>query len=165
MISAAAWDFQGHPSRPWMSFFLKTGLSVWMFLSSRKENESAVFGVSTGIGFDAAVCRDVGITPLKKYLNRLHLGKLVYLLVALKQLLFTAPCSMSISMDGGRIQQYEKVYFITVMNQKYEGGGFCFCPNASPFDGFSGCTGGRGISQASAPHMPSCRPLGTAHTF
>lgn len=94
------------------------------------------FGVSTGIGFDAAVCRDVGITPLKKYLNRLHLGKLVYLLVALKQLLFTAPCSMSISMDGGRIQQYEKVYFITVMNQKYEGGGFCFCPNASPFDGF-----------------------------
>lgn len=93
------------------------------------------FSVSAGIGFDAAVCRDVGVTPIKKYLNRFRLGKLVYLFVALKQLLFTTPCSMSISMDGGRKQQYEKVYFITVMNQKYEGGGFRFCPKASPFDG------------------------------
>ena len=46
------------------------------------------FAISCGIGFDAAVCHEVGVTPMKKVLNRVGLGKLVYLFVALKQLLF-----------------------------------------------------------------------------
>lgn len=92
------------------------------------------FAISCGIGFDAGVCHEVGVTPMKKVLNKIGLGKLVYLFVALKQLLFLTPCSMSITLDGAKTHSYEKVYFIAVMNQKYEGGGFKFCPQASPDD-------------------------------
>lgn len=92
------------------------------------------FAISCGMGFDAAVCHEVGITPMKKFLNRFGLGKLVYLFVALKQLLFLNPSQVSVNMDGNS-ETWSKVYFIAVMNQKYEGGGFKFCPNASSSDG------------------------------
>ena len=92
------------------------------------------FAISCGMGFDAAVCHEVGITPMKKILNRFGLGKLVYLFVALKQLLFLNPSQVSVNMDGNS-ETWSKVYFIAVMNQKYEGGGFKFCPNASSSDG------------------------------
>ena len=70
---------------------------------------------------------------MKKFLNRFGLGKLVYLFVALKQLLFLNPSQVSVNMDGNS-ETWSKVYFIAVMNQKYEGGGFKFCPDAQPDD-------------------------------
>ena len=94
------------------------------------------FAISCGIGFDAAVCHEVGVTPMKKVLNRVGLGKLVYLFVALKQLLFLKPVPVTLRMDEERIYPFHKVYFAAVMNQKYEGGGFKFCPDASPSDGY-----------------------------
>ena len=95
---------------------------------------SSHFAISCGIGFDAGVCHEVGITPMKKVLNRIGLGKLVYLFVALKQLLFLNPSPMTLVMDDDNVQQFSKVYFTAVMNQKYEGGGFKFCPDAQPDD-------------------------------
>lgn len=93
------------------------------------------FGISAGIGFDAAVCQEVAVSPVKKVLNKIGLGKLAYIAIALKQLLFMTPSNLTIEMDGNRKYTYEKVYFAAVMNQKYEGGGFKFCPQASPCDG------------------------------
>ena len=97
---------------------------------------SSHFAISCGIGFDAGVCHEVSVTPMKKVLNRIGLGKLVYLFVALKQLLFLKPSPMTLVMDDDNVQQFSKVYFTAVMNQKYEGGGFKFCPDASPSDGY-----------------------------
>ena len=57
---------------------------------------SSHFAISCGIGFDAGVCHEVSVTPLKKILNRIGLGKLVYLFVALKQLLFLTPSPMTL---------------------------------------------------------------------
>lgn len=57
------------------------------------------FAISCGIGFDAAVCHEVSVTPMKKILNRVGLGKLVYLFVALKQLLFLKPVPVTLRMD------------------------------------------------------------------
>ncbi|MDO5799416.1 MAG: diacylglycerol kinase family lipid kinase [Eubacteriales bacterium] len=94
------------------------------------------FAISCGIGFDAAVCHEVSVTPMKKVLNHFGLGKLVYLFVALKQLLFMKPLPMTLQMDNKRVHQFQKVYFSAVMNQKYEGGGFKFCPAADPSDGY-----------------------------
>ena len=99
-------------------------------------SSSSRFAISCGIGFDAAVCHEVGVTPMKKVLNKIGLGKLVYLFVALKQLLFLKPSPMTLTMDGDRVEKFSKVYFTAVMNQKYEGGGFKFCPDASPSDGY-----------------------------
>lgn len=93
------------------------------------------FGISTGLGYDAAVCQEVLSTPLKKHFNRLRLGKLIYLFIALKQLLFLEPAPMTIRIDGNRTFRYDQVYFAAVMNQKYEGGGFMFCPEARADDG------------------------------
>lgn len=99
-------------------------------------SNSSRFAISCGIGFDAAVCHEVGITPMKKVLNKIGLGKLVYLFVALKQLLFLKPSPMTLTLDGNKKEEFSKVYFTAVMNQKYEGGGFKFCPDASPSDGY-----------------------------
>ncbi len=48
------------------------------------------FIVSAGIGFDAAICQEVAVSPFKKVFNRLHLGKLIYLAVAIR-LILTQP--------------------------------------------------------------------------
>lgn len=93
------------------------------------------FGISAGMGYDAAICQEVLITPGKKFLNRLHMGKLIYLMVALKQFLFLTPSPVTITLDGNKPQTFSRTWFAAVMNQKYEGGGFKFCPNASPEDG------------------------------
>ena len=97
-------------------------------------SSSSRFAISCGIGFDAAVCHEVGVTPMKKVLNKIGLGKLVYLFVALKQLLFLKPSSMTLLMDDNKKEEFSKVYFTAIMNQKYEGGGFKFCPEADPGD-------------------------------
>ena len=104
---------------------------------------------------DAGVCHEVSVTPLKKILNRIGLGKLVYLFVALKQLLFLKPSPMTLVMDDDNVQQFSKVYFTAVMNQKYEGGGFKFCPNASPSDGYLDVIVVDGLSK---PKVLCCLP-------
>ena len=83
-------------------------------------SSSSRFAISCGIGFDAAVCHEVGVTPMKKVLNKIGLGKLVYLFVALKQLLFLKPSSMTLLMDDNKKEEFSKVYFTAIMNQKYE---------------------------------------------
>ena len=93
------------------------------------------FGISTGIGYDAAVCQEVLTSPAKKVLNRLHLGKLIYLSTALKQMFFQTPVPAVLQLDGGRTCSFKKLYFAAVMNQQYEGGGFRFCPLAKADDG------------------------------
>ena len=41
---------------------------------------------------------------------------------------------MTVTTETGEIKTYHKVYFTAVMNLKYEGGGFNFCPAASGTD-------------------------------
>lgn len=94
------------------------------------------FAISCGIGFDAAVCHEINRSSLKKILNRIHLGKFAYLLIGLKQLLLFPPVGISIETESGEKHFYEKVFLTAVMNHKYEGGGFRFCPEADSNDGF-----------------------------
>lgn len=98
------------------------------------EDKHRRFAVSTGLGFDAAVCHQVMVTPLKSFLNRLKLGKLTYLGVALHKLLTLRPVIMTVTTEDGITKTYHKVYFTAVMNLGYEGGGFHFCPAADCSD-------------------------------
>lgn len=93
------------------------------------------FLVSCGIGYDAAICREVLGTPSKGFLNRIGLGKLVYLLIALKQLLFIQPVSCDLYLDDKPPIHFNRLYFATFMQLPYEGGGFPFCPKADSGDG------------------------------
>lgn len=97
------------------------------------KNSVRRFAVSSGIGFDADVCFHNTSSKFKRWLNRLHLGRLSYTGVALFLLLTLAPRSMTLTIDG-RKKHFEKVFFVTAMNQRYEGGGFKFCPEADPCD-------------------------------
>lgn len=99
------------------------------------EDKCRRFAVSTGIGFDADVCHQVMVTPLKSFLNRLKLGKLTYTGVALHRLLAMKPVQMTVTLDDNRQINYKNVYFAAAMNLRFEGGGFNFCPKADCTDG------------------------------
>ncbi len=93
------------------------------------------FAISTGIGFDAAICHAALSSPVKNVLNRFRLGKLTYAVLALK-IFFTCPLAdFTVSLDHGDPAHFSRVYFAAVMNLPYEGGGLKFCPRARRDDG------------------------------
>ena len=93
------------------------------------------FCVSTGIGFDAAVCHEANDSKLKVIFNKLGLGSLTYVIIALKQLLSTKKHGCTIILDDARKIKYDHFYLIATMIHRYEGGGFMFCPKAKCDDG------------------------------
>ena len=88
------------------------------------------FAVSSGMGFDAGICHEAMVSPLKPLLNRLGLGKLTYVGIALRQILTLTPAGITVTFDETHRMTFPKAYFATAMNQPYEGGGFRFCPDA-----------------------------------
>lgn len=115
---------------------LHPGLIVPMDIGYLKINDKVRrFGVSAGIGFDASICQEALSSPIKDTLNAVHLGSFTYGAIALKQILIYKPGPMSIRLDGGRKFHYPGIFFICIMNQKYEGGGFMMAPEAKPNDG------------------------------
>lgn len=98
--------------------------------------KSKRFMVSSGIGFDAAVCHEVNRSSLKKLFNHMRIGKLTYGLVAVKQLAGIPYIQGTITLDDQEEITYDKIFFSAVHVQKYEGGGFMFCPDADATDGY-----------------------------
>lgn len=103
-----------------------------------KEHFSGVkrFNVSCGIGFDAAVCEEALHSKMKELLNRFRMGKLVYLCIALKQLIKAKRVSCDLYLDEKEPIHVKGLLFVACMNHKYEGGGFMFGPDADYQDGF-----------------------------
>ena len=93
------------------------------------------FAVSCGMGFDAAVCEETNRSAFKKALNRIGLGKLAYLAIAVKQLLLAQTVSCEISIDDAKPFTIPKYLLLASMIHRYEGGGFKFCPDAVDDDG------------------------------
>lgn len=98
------------------------------------KNKLRRFAVSAGVGFDADICHEVVVSRVKKFLNKLKLGKLTYVCVALHRLIVTSPCKYVITMDNNKKISYEKAYFAAIMNNRFEGGGAKFAPNAKNDD-------------------------------
>lgn len=99
-------------------------------------NKKRRFAVSSGIGYDAAICHKVCVSKLKKFLNKLKLGKLAYVGLSLHSLYHTTPKESTIILDDEKELHFDRTYFVTAMNLPYEGGGCMFCPDASPEDDF-----------------------------
>ena len=93
------------------------------------------FVISSGIGFDAAVCEEALSSGIKNMLNRFRLGKLSYGTIALRQILFARKAACDILLDDGRSLHLDKMLFSAIMNCAYEGGGYRFAPDADPSDG------------------------------
>ena len=92
------------------------------------------FHDSTGMGFDAAICQAADASRFKKVLNKLHLGKLIYILCAIR-LVFSAKRPTLSVINDGRETKYDGTLLFVAMNNPYEGGGFKFCPDADNNDG------------------------------
>lgn len=93
------------------------------------------FAVSAGIGFDADIVHESVVSHLKAFLNKLKLGKLTYVGVAVHRLFLTTPCDITLTVDDKESITYPKAYFVALMNNKYEGGGAKFAPDAKNDDG------------------------------
>lgn len=93
------------------------------------------FAVSSGIGFDAAICHEALNSKIKDTLNKIGLGKLTYVGIALKQLAMYKPAAAKVIIDGSNEINLNGIYFISSHIHKYEGGGFMFCPQADYNDG------------------------------
>ena len=92
------------------------------------------FGVSSGMGFDAAVSNEAYSSPIKDFLNKIYLGSLTYAAIAFKQLYFYKPCKVVVTVDDKPPMTFNKTFFVSVMNQKCEGGGLRLAPDADPSD-------------------------------
>ena len=99
------------------------------------DGETRHFAVSTGIGFDAAVCAESLHSRIKAFCNKIGLGKLTYLGIALKQLFAAKKVSSIITVEDSTPIHVERLLFVAAMNHRFEGGGFQFCPDADATDG------------------------------
>ena len=93
------------------------------------------FVVSSGMGYDAAICHALCISKAKTFFNKLKLGKIAYVFLAFRQLYLCEPQTFTIKMDDKEEMKFEKALFVTAMNLPYEGGGCMFCPKAKQDDG------------------------------
>lgn len=93
------------------------------------------FCVSCGIGLDAAVCKETNSSPVKDLLNRLHLGKLSYVVIAIKQILTARQTSCDITLADRTTHHFDRVLFVVTMIHPYEGGGVKMTPMADGCDG------------------------------
>ncbi len=93
------------------------------------------FMVGCGMGFDAAVCEESARSKVKNVLNKVKLGKLTYLGIALKQLIQSEMIDGKMILDECREIPIKRMFFAVAMVHHYEGGGFKFCPDAEADDG------------------------------
>lgn len=99
------------------------------------ENPPRRFAVSSGIGFDASVCKEAMHSRFKNVLNCFGLGKLTYAGIALRQILSSSRLELQVIYNDAKKCRYKNVFFLAAMIQKYEGGGLPMAPAADPSDG------------------------------
>ena len=92
------------------------------------------FVVSGGIGFDAAVVEETNRSRVKPVLNKVHLGSLSYSAIAVKQIVTAKECVCDLETDAAHMH-FDRILLASAMNVSYQGGGFCFAPDAQPDDG------------------------------
>lgn len=101
----------------------------------RSEGFSQFFINSSGIGFDALICERVSRSKFKHVLNKVNLGKLVYVYYVLLELYHFKPFQLNIQSKHGIKRTYEQVWFVAVNNQPFFGGGMKISPNSNTEDG------------------------------
>lgn len=93
------------------------------------------FVVSGGLGLDAAICESVQISPMKRILNHLHMGRCSYIGVGLQKIFTEKPFFVQLTLDGTRTLNLENVRYISIHVLPGEGGGFLMAPGAECQDG------------------------------
>lgn len=108
------------------------------------QNQKKLFGISSGIGLDAIVCKKALSSKLKKVLNKLGLGSLTYVLLTIITLFSMKTADFEISYDNNK-STLKKTIFAAAMNLRAEGGGVPMAPDANPYDGKLSISSASGI--------------------
>lgn len=87
---------------------------------------------SMDMGFAAQVIARSGKTRIKKWLNYLKVGKLTYLIMAIRSLLDVTPLSVTIQLEQEHLQLHN-LFFLSLANSPYFGGGIMIWPDASAY--------------------------------
>ncbi len=98
------------------------------------ETSEGKFVNNIGCGFDAVIAGSVNASPIKKWLNKWKVGKLVYVFFLIRHLFSFKPTSADILVDGQK-NIFENVWFLTISNHPYFGGGMKISPFSHPGDG------------------------------
>lgn len=99
------------------------------------------FVISAGVGLDALVCKKALKSKVKDFLNKIHLGKLTYVVLTIQSLFTMKTADVSVHFDGKGQRNYKRNIALAVMNFKAEGGGVPFAPKADATDGkLSACS-------------------------
>ena len=96
-----------------------------------------LFGISSGIGLDAEVCRKALLSKQKKLFNSFGLGKLTYLVLTVESLftLHTTGGRVIYDGDAENVLRMRRLIFLSGMNLSWEGGGVPMAPKSSVTDG------------------------------
>lgn len=109
-----------------------------------EDKGSRLFGISSGVGMDAIVCKAVTGSRIKALLNKLHLGKLSYLFMTVYTLFSME--TTDITADFGKEKKtINNVIYCVGMNLRAEGGGVPMAPDALPDDGMLSFSSAAGI--------------------
>ena len=89
-----------------------------------------LFAISAGTGLDALVCKKALKSALKDFLNKIHLGKLTYILLTIESLFTMETTDGAAVSDGKGQKNMKKMIFCAAMNFRAEGGGVPMAPAA-----------------------------------
>ena len=103
-----------------------------------QDRTSRYFAISSGIGLDAEVCSHSG-GKLKAFLNRIRLGKLIYMINTVRLVLAYPTTDGKLVFVHANGKQTERrvhrLFFLAGMNQPYEGGHLAMAADARSNDG------------------------------
>ncbi len=100
-----------------------------------------IFGISSGIGLDAIVCKKMLNSKVKNFLNKFRLGSLAYLILTVINLFTMETYKVKVWMktgDGDNEEvslSFKDLIFLAAMNFYAEGGGVPMNPMADAEDG------------------------------
>ncbi|MGT2933615.1 diacylglycerol/lipid kinase family protein [Streptococcus catagoni] len=88
---------------------------------------------SLDMGFPAYVVNKASKSKLKAFLNKIYLGKLTYIAMAIKSLFKTPLAQVSLEKENGQILHLDHLYLFSLANNTYFGGGITIWPDALAF--------------------------------
>lgn len=88
---------------------------------------------NAGIGFDAYITTKVNHSKLKSWLNRMKLGSLSYMLVTIWAIFTFKRFDASLEYEG-KVYDFQDIWFISMCNQPYFGGGMKISPRSRSND-------------------------------
>ncbi|OZM56099.1 hypothetical protein CIB95_13400 [Lottiidibacillus patelloidae] len=110
-----------------------TGIDVGFYQLQNSEAQGR-FVNALGAGFDAEVGKKANNSKIKSWLNTFGLGSLSYVIALISLIITYKRTNLTINVDG-KNHDFSNVWFITVANGPFYGGGMKISPNSSNQDG------------------------------